>query len=99
MAQEIEPVRTGVARPIGPSGPEWAPEPQIITPVRNTQEWEWSQQVRPPAIAGTVQEKWAKIASPVRAVALFILWITWHWTRAAALGLVLLLITVLLLVK
>lgn len=99
MAQDIEPVRTGVARPIGPVGPEWAPEPQIITPVRNTQEWEWSQQVRPPAISGTVQDKFAKGVTPIRAVALFLLWITWHWTRAAALGVVLLLITILLVIK
>lgn len=99
MAQEMEPVHDAVARPIGPSGPEWSPEPQIITPVRSTQEWEWSQQLRPPAIPGTVQDRWANVAVFLRAPALALLWITWHWARVAALTIVLVLIIVLIIVK
>lgn len=99
MAQEIEPVRDAVARPIGPAGPEWSPEPQIVTPVRNSQGWEWAQQVRPPAIPGTVQDKWANVATPIRAVALGILWFTWHWARMAALGIVLALLFILIIIK
>lgn len=99
MAHEIEPVHDAVARPIGPSGPEWSPEPQIITPVRHSQEWEWAAQLRPPAIPGTVQEKWANIATPIRAVALGILWITWHWARVAALSILLALILILIIIK
>lgn len=99
MEQDLEPVVTGVARPVGQAGPEWAPEPLIVTPVRNTTEWEWSQQLRPPAITGSVQEKWAKAAIPIRAFALFLLWITWHWTRVAALALVVSLVAVLIIIK
>lgn len=44
---------------------------------------EWASQLRPPAVPGTVQEKYAKAGLPVRVVAFFFLWITWDWKRGA----------------
>jgi hypothetical protein len=99
MAQDMDHVRTGVARPVVPAGPEWYPEPQIVTPVRSTQDWEWATQIRPPALSGTLQEKWAKAVSPFRAMAFGFLWLTWHWARTAALTVVLTLIIILIIVR
>lgn len=101
MAQDMEAVRTGMARPIGPAGPEWAPEPQIITPIPTGShlDRDFVTQITPPALAGTIQEKWAKVVTPFRALAFFFLWITWHWARSAALVLFLILILIFILVK
>lgn len=99
VAHDIEPVRTGVARVIESDGPGW--EPQIITPVQGAQlqPWEWATQLRPPAMTGTLQEKWSKAVTPLRVPALFWLWITWHWARFAALLVVIALIMVLFFAK
>jgi hypothetical protein len=99
MAHDIEPVRSAVARPVAPAGPEWSPEPQLITPNQHLQVWEWASQVRPPALAGTVQEKWSQIVSPIRAVLLGGLWLTWHWARFAAASVVVALVIILIIVK
>ncbi|MGS2646419.1 hypothetical protein [Streptosporangium sp. G12] len=73
--------------------------PQLITPSQNVRDWPWANQVRPPYIDGTVQEKWSKVVVPVRVLALFTLWITWHVARCAALLVVLVLLLVLVLVR
>jgi hypothetical protein len=54
---------------------------------------DWAAQFRPPAIPGTLQDKYAKAGMPVRAVAFFFLWVTWDWKRGAFVLLVLALIT------
>lgn len=99
MAQDMESVRTGVARPVIQSGPEFAPEPQIITPVQNIEAWEWAQQITPPALSGTLQEKWAKFVTPLRAPAFVWLWLTWHWARFAAASVVVILVFILIKVR
>lgn len=99
MAHDIENVRAGVARPVVQSGPEFAPEPQIITPVQSIEAWEWAQQITPPALSGTIQEKWAKIVAPFRALLLSGLWITWHWARFAAASVVVALVLILIKVR
>lgn len=68
-----------LARNAGPVAPVLGPE--------------WASQFRPPAIPGTVQEKYVKAGLPVRAVAFFFLWITWDWKRGAFVALALALIT------
>lgn len=101
MGQEMDRVTTGTARPIQPAGPDWAPEPQIITPVRSTnvEGWEWASQAAPPYVSGTWQEKWSKIITPLRYPALFWLWITWHWARFAALCVLITLVYILIVTR
>ncbi len=96
MGKEVDRVVTGVAQPV--QGADWAPEPQIITPVRSgpLEGWEWASAVRPPYVAGTWQETWSKIIAPLRFPALAWLWVTWHWTRFAATVVVVALVIVLI---
>lgn len=84
--------------PMPEEGEDW--QPQIIAPLHNNlPEWEWATRARPPYIAGTWQEHWSKVVLPLRCVALFMLWLTWHWARFAALSVVLALLVVLILVR
>lgn len=53
---------------------------------------EWTSMVRPPAIPGTFQDKYAKVMTPVRAIAFGVLWATWDWKRGGFVVLVLILI-------
>lgn len=104
MAQDIEPAGPRAVQPIGPAGPEWAPEPQIVTPVsyggpQALQPFEWAGQLRPPAQPGTSREKFSKAVTPIRAVALFILWLTWSPVHVAGVGIVVGLIVILITIK
>lgn len=44
---------------------------------------DWASQFRPPAIPGTVQDKYTKALLWIRGVAFFLLWVTWDWKRGA----------------
>jgi len=54
---------------------------------------EWASQLRPPAIPGTVQDKYVKVGLPARVAAYAVLWVTWDWKRGAFVLLVLGLLT------
>jgi hypothetical protein len=80
--QELDPadlLAAILAQNAGPAVPAFGPE--------------WASQFRPPAIPGTVQEKYVRAGLPVRGVAFFLLWITWDWKRGAFVALALALIT------
>lgn len=53
---------------------------------------EWASQFRPPAIPGTIQDKYAKAGLPFRGLGFFLLWITWDWKRGAFVVVLLLLV-------
>ncbi|MEV0151571.1 MULTISPECIES: hypothetical protein [unclassified Nonomuraea] len=57
---------------------------------------EWASQVRPPAIPGTIQDKYAKMVTPIRAALMFGLWVTWNWKYGAFVAVVLALIALLI---
>lgn len=44
---------------------------------------EWAAQFRPSAIPGTFQAKYTATLLPVRALAWFLMWVTWDWKRGA----------------
>jgi hypothetical protein len=53
---------------------------------------DWASQFRPPAVPGTIQDKYAKASLPARFLAFCILWVTWDWKRGAFVAVVVLLI-------
>jgi hypothetical protein len=53
---------------------------------------DWAAQFRPPAIPGTIQDKYVKAGLPVRFLAYCVLWVTWDWKRGVFVLLVLSLI-------
>jgi len=57
---------------------------------------EWASQFRPPSIPGTINDKYVKAVLPIRAVAVFLAWVTWDWKRGAFVALVLFLVALLI---
>lgn len=101
MAKEMEPRRWAEVEHAG--GPDMAQLEALAAilaqsagPASPTLGPEWASQFRPPAIPGTIQEKYAKMGLPARGAAFFVLWVTWDWKRGAFVALALALIVLIL---
>ena len=55
---------------------------------------EWATQVRPPAIPGTIQDRYVKATLWLRLIGFAIVWVTWDWKRGGFVALVTVLILV-----